>query len=149
MRWWLLDGSRIASSSTAIGLARRWRRRSELPRRLLNPATVLYWPKVLRGEIAAAQAEIPKVPEIEARLEAGQATLKAEQDRLGRELSATRNRISRMRVDQSIANYNLAEHLREKPEPAVELRFETANSSFAMKDMHPDAAEAWRRDGSR
>jgi hypothetical protein len=33
--------------------------------------------------------------------------------------------------------------IREQPAPAV-LRFETASSTFAVKDLHPNAAAAWR-----
>lgn len=83
--------------------------------------------------------------DVEARFDAELAEQKAEQDRLRRELTRTKDRVSRMRVDQSMADYRLTEHLREKPKPAVELKFECAESRFTMKDMHPDAAATWRR----
>jgi hypothetical protein len=69
---------------------------------------------------------------------------KAEQSSLRRDLNATRDRVSKMRGKQSMADYKLSEHIREQ-QPVVELKFECADSRFTMKDMYPDAAAAWRR----
>jgi hypothetical protein len=50
-----------------------------------------------------------------------------------------------MRADQSIIDYRLSKHIDESTKsPAVELRFETSDSSFAVRDLHPNAAAAWR-----
>jgi hypothetical protein len=100
--------------------------------------------QALKAEIAAAESEIPKIPAIEARIDTEHAKLKREQARLERELTKTKERLSKMRVDQSIADYRLSEHLREQPAPGVELKFETASTSFAVKDLDPNAAAAWR-----
>jgi hypothetical protein len=35
--------------------------------------------------------------------------------------------------------------LQRAQQPAFELKFESVNSQFTMRDMHPDAAAAWRR----
>jgi hypothetical protein len=47
-------------------------------------------------------------------------------------------------VDQSIADHTLAE-LQRAQQPVVELKFESADSQFTMRDIHPDATAAWRR----
>jgi hypothetical protein len=56
----------------------------------------------LRSEVEEARAQVPNVPEIAARLEAGQA-------RLRREVAATKSKVDRVRVDQSITDWRLAE----------------------------------------
>jgi hypothetical protein len=33
----------------------------------------------------------------------------------------------------------------EQQKPGIELKFETQQSSFTLRDMHPDAAAAWKR----
>jgi predicted nuclease with TOPRIM domain len=98
----------------------------------------------LRDEVEEAREQVPKIPAIVDRLTAEQKHLEAEQARLERELTKTKERLSKMRVDQSIADYRLSEHLREQPAPGVELKFETASTSFAVKDLDPNAAAAWR-----
>jgi chromosome segregation ATPase len=101
--------------------------------------------KILHEEIAEARADIPKLPAIEARLDAEQKHLEAEQARLERELAKTKERVSKMRVDQSIANYNLAE-LQKQAEASrgasIEMEFESRSSRFQMKAAHPEAAKA-------
>ena len=66
----------------------------------------------------------------------------AEQSRLHTKLEKTRDRVSRMRVDQSDMDYSLKELQRAKQ---LELKFESADSQFTMRDMHPDAVQAWWR----
>jgi hypothetical protein len=99
--------------------------------------------RALHDEVAAARAEVPKLPEIESRADAKQSKLAAEQKRLERELAKTQDRVSKMRVDQSVADHELKKHIK-RSKPAVELHFQTAEASFAVRDLHPDAAAAWR-----
>jgi hypothetical protein len=87
----------------------------------------------LRSEVEEARAQVPKVPEIAARLEAGQA-------RLRREVAATKSKVDRVRVDQSIADWRLAE-LRKATE-ARAVKIETTVSTFKMREVHPDARVA-------
>jgi hypothetical protein len=100
--------------------------------------------QALKAEIAAAKAEVPKVPAIEARINAKQSALAAEQARLDRELAKTKDRLGKLRVDQSVTDHGLKE-LQRAQKPVVELRFESVDGQFTMRDMHPDAAAAWRR----
>jgi hypothetical protein len=53
----------------------------------------------LRREVEDARAQTPKIPEIAARLEAGQ-------ERLQRELETAKTKLKRVRVDQSMADFN-------------------------------------------
>jgi type IV secretory pathway VirD2 relaxase len=72
----------------------------------------------------------------------------AEQSRLHTKLEKTRDRVNRMRTDQSVTEYGLKEDLKElkrAQQPVVELKFESVDGVFTMKDLHPDAAAAWRR----
>jgi hypothetical protein len=98
----------------------------------------------LHDEVAAAKSEVPKFDDLEARVDAGQVKLRTEHKRLERELAATKARLGKMRVAQSAADYRLSEHIRER-QPVIELKFESAASQFTMRDLHPDAAAAWRR----
>jgi hypothetical protein len=52
--------------------------------------------------------------------------------------------LSKARVEQSIRSFNLAE-LQRAQQPVIELKFEIADGQFTIRDMHPDAAAAWRR----
>ena len=99
--------------------------------------------QALKAEIAAAKGEIPRVPEIEARVNASHAELKREQGRLQRELARTKDRVSKMRVDQSITDHELQKHIKQSA-PVVELHFQTSQNSFVVRDLHADAAAAWR-----
>jgi chromosome segregation ATPase len=104
--------------------------------------------RVLHDEVEAAKTEIPRLPEIEARVGAKQSKLAAEQKRLGEELAKQKDRIGKLRVDQSVTEYGLKEDLKElkrAQQPVVELKFESVDGQFTMRDMHPDAAAAWRR----
>ena len=75
--------------------------------------------QALKAEIAVAKAEIPKVPAIEARIDAELATHKAEQKRLERELAKTKDRVGKLRVDQSVTDFSLKK-LEEAQQPVVE-----------------------------
>jgi hypothetical protein len=88
---------------------------------------------------------VPKLPAIAARFDARQEDLEAEQTRLQRELAKTKDRLGKMRVDQSIANYNLAQLQKQAQasgEASIEMEFESRSSRFQMKATHPDAARA-------
>jgi chromosome segregation ATPase len=93
----------------------------------------------LRTEVEAARAEVPKLPEIAARLE-------KEQLRLRCDLERTQKRVSRARVDQSMANFKLDELGKqiESRSTAMEMKFETTVASFKMNEIHPDAGRALR-----
>src|SRR5262249_42113761 len=96
--------------------------------------------KELRSEVEQARAEVPKLPAIVERLEAKHA-------RLSRELETTREKLRAVRVDQSVANFRLRELDKETRKQAanVEMKIETrVAASFAMREMHPDAAAALR-----
>jgi chromosome segregation ATPase len=99
--------------------------------------------RALYDEVATARSEVPKFDYLEARVATEQSKLRSEQRGIERELAATKARLGKMRVNQSVTNYKLSEHIRAL-QPVVELKFECADSRFTMK-LHPDAAEAWRR----
>jgi chromosome segregation ATPase len=90
----------------------------------------------LREQVDQARAEVPKVPAIAARLEAQNA-------RLRREVATTKNKVSRLRADQSIADYRLAELSKATAARAavLETKIET---SFTMREVHPEARTALR-----
>jgi hypothetical protein len=101
--------------------------------------------QALKAEIAAAKAEIPKFGDLESRVETKQSALAAEQKRLEQELAKQKDRLGKMRVNQSIEAYRLSQFMKQQEAaPAVELQFETSESSFAVKDLHPQAAASWR-----
>jgi hypothetical protein len=92
----------------------------------------------LRRQVVAAQKAVPKLPEIEARLEAKQACLE-------HELAMTKDKLGKLRVNQSVADYELREMRKQMNASAgasVELEFESRSAHFQMKATHPDAARA-------
>jgi hypothetical protein len=105
--------------------------------------------RALHDEVEVAKSEIPQVPAIEARIDGRLSEMAAEQKRLQDELQKTKNRVSKMRVNQSIAEYSLKESLKElqhAQQPAVELKFVTEDGCcFSLKDANPGAVETWRR----
>jgi hypothetical protein len=104
----------------------------------------------LRRQVVAAQKAVPKLPAIEARLAAKQARLDAEQTRLRHELDATKDKLSKVRVNQSIADYRLSEFMREQAAaPKTEVEFETSTSRFVMRNIHPTAAKTLREFASQ
>jgi hypothetical protein len=75
----------------------------------------------LHDEVAEARKQVPKLPAIVADLEADQA-------RLERELDATKDKLGKLRVDQSITDYGVGELRKQMAASAgssVELEFET------------------------
>ena len=84
------------------------------------------------------------MPAIEARHNGEQAELKRELDRQARELAKQKDRLGKLRVDQSMTDFSLKK-LERAQQPVVELKFVTEDGQFTMRDMHPDAAAAWRR----
>jgi chromosome segregation ATPase len=101
--------------------------------------------KNLRSEVAKACKQVTRLLAIESRFDARQADLEGKQARLERELAKTKDRLGKMRVDRSIAAYNLAELRKQAQTSAgasVELEFESRSSHFQMKATHPDAARA-------
>jgi chromosome segregation ATPase len=101
--------------------------------------------KALREEVETARAEVPKLPAIAAQFDAEQKQLRAKQASLERELAKTKDRLGKVRVDQSITDYRLRElqkQAKASGEASIEMEFETKSSRFAMKAVHPDAARA-------
>ena len=93
----------------------------------------------LRDEVADARAQVPKVPELVERLETQQARFKSE-------LEKTQKRVSRVRVDQSIAAHRLADLAKEtkKQTANVEMQIEHTVASFKA-EIHPEAAATLRK----
>jgi hypothetical protein len=69
--------------------------------------------RTLHDEVAAAHSEIPKLPAIVSQLQAETTIARADADKkiatLERELNATKGRLRKARVEQSITSYKLAE----------------------------------------
>jgi hypothetical protein len=63
----------------------------------------------LRSEVAEARKQVPKLPAIVDEFDARQTDLAAEQARLERELAKTKERVSKMRVDQSVDHYSISQ----------------------------------------
>jgi chromosome segregation ATPase len=100
----------------------------------------------LRSEVAKARKQVPKVPSIAARLE-------AQQTRLQRELDATKQKVSRLRVDQSITDHGLSELGKQmataKAAASIEMELETSSTHFVMRNIDPAAAKALREFASQ
>jgi hypothetical protein len=62
-----------------------------------------------------------------------------------RELKTTRDKLATLRAQHSETQYKLTQLEGEQQKPGIELKFETQQSSFTLRDMHPDAAAAWKR----
>jgi hypothetical protein len=80
-----------------------------------------------------------------AQFDAEQKQLKAKQARLERELDATKDKLGKVRVTQSITDYNLREMCKQVDASAgasIEMEFESRSAHFQMKATHPDAAKA-------
>jgi hypothetical protein len=93
--------------------------------------------QALRAEVEQARVDAPKFPAIAARLERGQARLRAE-------LEAQKGKMSRLRTNQSLTDYKLGQLRKTTDAKAkgLEMKFETTVSSFSMREPHPDAAAA-------
>jgi hypothetical protein len=96
-----------------------------------------------QDEVAEARRLVPEVPAIAARLDAEQSSLKAEQSRLQRELDATTKKVSRLRVDQAIADYSISE-LRKEASKAASIELTTSSARFSMRNIDPAAARTLR-----
>jgi hypothetical protein len=94
--------------------------------------------KSLRDDIEAAKSEVPRVPEIAAKLERGQ-------ERLRRELETAKDKLKRVRVDQIVADFRLKELDKKAARAmAVEAKVETTVATFKMQQVHPAARETLR-----
>jgi hypothetical protein len=92
----------------------------------------------LCAEVAEARKQIPQY-------DAEQKQLKAKQARLEHELAMTKDKLGKLRVDQSLTDYHLREMRKQVDASAgasVELEFEGRSAHFQMKATHPDAAKA-------
>jgi hypothetical protein len=121
------------------------KRELELTRRELDVVRMELNIKALQEEVRAARAKIPNLAAVEARFDAENKRLKAKQADLERELAKTTERVSKMRVDQALADSSIRE-LRKQAEAnstaSVELEVETRSTHFAMRATHPAAARA-------
>jgi hypothetical protein len=106
--------------------------------------------KALQSEVATARADIPKLPAIVSQLQAETTVAREEADRkvtaLERELVATKKRLNRSRVDQSVMSHNLAELQRAQTAAAKTeiVEIETNTTRFTMK-LNPEAANTMRQ----
>ena len=93
----------------------------------------------LRSEVEQARAEVPKLPAIAQKLEEGQA-------RLHGEISRIKDKVTRVRVDQSQTNFRLAELSKTAAAraAALEVAVETTTQRFAMREVDPAAQQALR-----
>jgi hypothetical protein len=99
----------------------------------------------LRKQVAVVKSEIPSVPAVVEQLHGEHAELKREQTQLERELAKQKDRLGKLRVDQSVTDHSLKK-LESVQQPVVELKFVTEDGCcFSLKDAHPDAIETWRR----
>jgi peptidoglycan hydrolase CwlO-like protein len=92
----------------------------------------------LQSEVAEARKQVPKLPAIVDEFDAGQTDLEAE----NREL---KDKFGKLRVQQSITNYELRELRKQAQASAgasIEMEFESRSAHFQMKATHPDAAKA-------
>jgi len=94
--------------------------------------------KSLRDEVEAARSEVPKVPALVAQLEKDQAHLK-------REVRTTREKLKTVKINQTIADYRLAQLDKTTQARAseIEMKIETT-VGFAMRELHPAAAATLR-----
>jgi predicted nuclease with TOPRIM domain len=92
--------------------------------------------KDLREQVEAAKNEVPKLPAIAQKLEEGQARL------LG-EITRTKEKVSKLRVNQSVADFKLNELRKAAAARAASLEMKVERTSVEMQ-IHPDAAAALR-----
>jgi chromosome segregation ATPase len=144
--WWEGVDARIMEAAKGIAEALQeelagFRRELELLQRELatvrDEVAVERGLRALRSEVEEARAQVPKVPAIAAKLE-------AENARLRRDLATTKDKLGKLRVDQSIADHRLAELSKATAKRAavLETKIETTISSFTMREVHPDARAA-------
>lgn len=96
----------------------------------------------LRKQVVVAKSEIPSVPAIEARVDAKQRQIAAEQEHLKEELVKQKDRIGRLRVDHSLTDYRLSTFMEEQETGKADIQFEVNTSRFTLRDIHPEAAQA-------
>jgi hypothetical protein len=106
----------------------------------------------LRSKVTKMHDELPKLPTIVVHLEKEQDRLEKELWSLRYELDATKKRLGRVRVDQSLTNYGLSElrtEVQASHAESVELEFESEDESrinrFQMRALHPQAAEMLKK----
>jgi hypothetical protein len=128
------------------------KRELELTRRELDVLRMEINVKALQEEVRTARAEIPSLAAVEARFDVRQADVEGKQARLERELTKTKERVSKMRVDQSIADYSISQLEKAasaSKATAVVMELETSTARFALRGIHPDAAKALREFASQ
>ena len=91
----------------------------------------------LHAEIAAAQAAIPRVAELEARVETQLAQQAVILQRQEAELTKTRNRLGKLKVDHALTESRLAAYLEEaaKAEPRTDLEMFSSFTRFTVRDL--------------
>jgi septal ring factor EnvC (AmiA/AmiB activator) len=97
--------------------------------------------KKLRREVEAARAQVPD-------FDAERQRLQDELADVRRELEATKKKLGKLRVDQSVQDYKLSQMQKQAAaaasKPSVEMELQTSSSRLVMRDLHPDAARALR-----
>src|SRR5262249_10980375 len=93
----------------------------------------------LRNEVEEARSQVPRVPDLVSGLE-------KTQKHLERELAKTKEKLSRVRVNQSVADFKLKELARETRKQATnfEMKIESTVASFRMTEMSANAAATLR-----
>jgi hypothetical protein len=99
----------------------------------------------LQKEVAAAREQVPAFPAIEARLDAENRSLKAKLAGMERELEKTKDRLGKVRVNQSVTEYSLKKlekQVEANGAASIEMEYESRHEYFQMRASHPDAARA-------
>jgi uncharacterized protein YdaU (DUF1376 family) len=101
--------------------------------------------------VAEARKQVPKLPAIVDEFDSRQTDLEAEQARLERELAKTKDRLGKMRVDQSIAGYSISqlEKAAAASKTVASIEMETSAARFVIQNIHPGAVKALREFASQ
>ena len=103
----------------------------------------------LRAEVAEARKEVPKLPAIAAQFDARQADVEGKQARLERELAKTKERVSNLRVDQSVDHHSISQLEKAASKTTASIEMETSTARFALRNIDPDAAKTLREFASQ
>jgi hypothetical protein len=102
----------------------------------------------LRSEVAEAQKQIPQVPALFTQLQTETWTAQIEADKkiaaLERELRATKDKLSKLRVQNSETQHSVKRLERQAPTATAAIEIETSTRLFSMRGLHPEAAKTLR-----
>ena len=91
----------------------------------------------MRREVEEAREQVPRLPAI-----VGQ--FKTEQARLQREVATTKEKLTRVRVNQSQTDFRLAELTKAAAARSTALEMKVERTSFQMREIDPAAQRALR-----